>query len=169
MFIILDNKQTYLLLWKKTFLNFPWLFSIQISSKHCPVQNSSVHLLAQCAKIWEILGDFFSQYIKAQRIIWLYTNIKKNWTFLYSTSPLSILHSFLFLSLLVDILMIFFFLERISANSPSDGNWTSEMPINIAMLRLVNSLFVSLAKFVHLNFKDFVSWSTAQGENDKTS
>lgn len=49
----------------------------------------------------------------------------------------------------------------------SDENWSYEAPISIPSLRIVSSLFVFWAKFVHLNFKDFVSWSVAQGKKKK--
>lgn len=48
-------------------------------------------------------------------------------------------------------------------------NWISPTAINISLLRLVNLLFVAVAKFVHLNFKGFVCMVCSTAENDKNS
>ena len=92
---------------------------------------------------------FLSQHMKAQRVIWLWTNTEKNiWTFPYP------IHMFSILSLLDNVLTKTNseknqcqgpFLKKLN---PRDANWQC-----IAE----TSLFVvSLANFVHLNFKGFV-------------
>lgn len=103
---------------------------------------------------------FLSQHMKAQRVIWLWTNTEKNiWTFPYP------IHMFSILSLLDNVLTKTNseknqcqgpFLKKLN---PRDANWQC-----IAE----TSLFVvSLANFVHLNFKGFVFMVCSKGKITK--
>lgn len=107
--------------------------------------------------------------MKTQGIIWLRTNTeKKIWTFLSPANLLSILSSFFpLVNISLVFFFFFFFFWKESVPTECDENWSYETPISIPSLRIVSSylfFFFFWAKFVHLNFKDFVSWSIAQGK-----